>query len=99
MPMFDNDAVNDSSTGAGMRAEQHQQTVLALGSMLVPLFFAIMFSACIIGAYHKPHPNHIRVGVVVWAARTAALRAGLEKAAGSAFEIRPAATVATAVRK
>ena len=56
-----------------------------------------MFATCIIGTYHKPHPNSIKVGVVGPAAQTAQLRAGLEKAAGSAFDIRQVATVADAV--
>ena len=64
--------------------------------MLVPLFFVIGFAACIIGAYHKPHPNDIKVGVVGPAAQTAPLRAGIEKAAGSAFDISQVATVAEA---
>ena len=36
-----------------------------------------MFALCIIGTYHKPHPNGINVGVVGPAAQTAPLRAGL----------------------
>ena len=76
---------------------QRAQTKLAVAAMLVPVFFAIMFAACIIGSYHKPHPNNIKLGVVGPPAQTAPLRAGVEKAAGSAFEIRPVATVAGAV--
>ena len=64
-----------------------QQTRLALGAMLIPLFFVVMFALCIIGTYHKPHPNGIKVAVVGPAAQTAPLRAGLAKAAGSAFDI------------
>ena len=67
---------------------QREQTRLALGSTLVPLFFAIGFALCIIGVYHKPHPHNIKVAVVGPPAQTAPLRAGLEKAAGSAFDIR-----------
>jgi hypothetical protein len=81
-----------------VRVEQHRQTVLALSGLLVPLFFAVMFSACIIGAYHKPHPNDIKLGVVGPAVRTAPLRAKLDTAAGSAFDIRPVATVAEAAQ-
>ena len=81
---------------AAAQNEQRAQTQLALGAMLVPLFFVIMFATCIIGTYHKPHPNSIKVGVVGPAAQTAQLRAGLEKAAGSAFDIRSVATVAEA---
>jgi hypothetical protein len=76
--------------------EQREQTRLALGAMLIPLFFVVMFAACIIGAYHKPHPNAIKVGVVGPAAVTAPLRGGIEKAAGSAFDISQVATVAEA---
>jgi hypothetical protein len=72
------------------------QTQVALGAMLVPLFFVAAFAACIIGAYHKPHPHHIRFGVVGPPAQTAALRAGLQKSGGSAFEIRPVTTPAEA---
>jgi hypothetical protein len=45
-----------------------------------------MFSACIMGTYHKPHPHHITIGVVGPAAATALLRDGLDRAGGSAFE-------------
>jgi hypothetical protein len=76
--------------------QQRAQTRLALGAMLVPLFFVAAFAACIIGAYHRPHPNHIKVGVVGPAAQTAQLRAGLQTAGGPAFEIRPVATGAEA---
>ena len=43
--------------------------------------------------------NNIKVGVVGPPAQTAPLRAGLEKAAGSAFDIRPVATVAEAAHE
>ena len=67
-----------------------QQTRLALGAMLIPLFFVVMFALCIIGTYHKPHPHGIKVAVVGPAAQTAPLRAGLAKAGGSAFDISQA---------
>jgi hypothetical protein len=73
-----------------------RQTRLALGAMLIPLFFAIGFAVCIIGVYHKPHPHGIKVAVVGPPAQTAPLRAGIEKAAGSAFHISPVTTVAQA---
>src|SRR5689334_8936796 len=76
--------------------DQRRQTVLGLGGVVVPAFFAVMFSACIIGAYHKPDPNNIGLGVVGPPAATAPLRAGMAKAAGSAFDIRPVATMADA---
>src|SRR5262245_36970084 len=78
--------------------EQRVQTRLGVGGMLVPLFFAMAFAACIIGSYHKPHPHDIRVAVVGPAAQTAPLRAGRQQEAGSAFAISPAATVTDAVR-
>jgi hypothetical protein len=81
---------------AAVRDEQQAQTRLALGALLLPVFFAAMFALCIIGAYHAPHPNNIKVGVVGPAALTGSLRAGLEKAGGSAFDIRQVATVAEA---
>ena len=43
-----------------VRAQTHR----AIGALLVPIFFVAMFSLCIIGTYHKPHPNDIRVGFV-----------------------------------
>ncbi len=70
-----------------------QQTRLALGAMLIPIFFVVMFALCIIGTYHKPHPNGIKVAVV-GPAQTAPLRAGLAKAGGSAFDISQVATPA-----
>jgi hypothetical protein len=73
-----------------------QQTRLALGAMLIPVFFVVMFALCIIGTYHKPHPNGIKVAVVGPAAQTAPLRAGLAKAGGSAFDISQVATPAAA---
>ena len=80
----------------GVQEEQREQTKLALGAMLIPIFFVIGFATCIIGAYHKPHPHHIKVAVVGPAAQTAPLRIGVQKAAGPAFAIRQAATVAQA---
>lgn len=77
-------------------AVQKEQTRLALSAMLIPIFFVIAFAICIIGTYHKPHPNGIKVGVVGPAAQTAQLRAGIEKAAGSAFDVSSVATVAEA---
>jgi len=78
--------------------EQRVETRDALGILLVPIFFVIGFSACIIGAYHKPHPNNIKVGVVGPSALTAPLRAGLEKQATPlGFEISQVGTVTQAV--
>ena len=76
--------------------EQRTQTRLALGAMLIPIFFVIGFAFCIIGTYHKPHPNNIKLGIVGPSAQTAPLRAGIEKEAGSAFDITPVGTVARA---
>ena len=87
---------NDEHADTSGQEEQRRQTQLAVGAMLVPLFFAIAFATCIIGSYHKPHANDIKVGVVGPAAQTAQLRAGLAKAAGSAFDISPVPTVARA---
>jgi hypothetical protein len=78
--------------------EQRAQTLLALGAMLIPLFFVVMFAVCIIGTYHKPHPDGIKVGVVGPPQVTAALSAGVAKEAGSAFDISQEATVAEAAR-
>jgi hypothetical protein len=76
--------------------KQLTETQVAVAAMLVPLFFVAAFAACIIGSYHKPHPNHIKVGVVGPAAQTAPLRAGLAKSAGSDFTISEVPTVAQA---
>jgi hypothetical protein len=77
---------------------QRAQTRLALGALLLPIFFAAMFALCIIGTYHAPHPNNIKVAVVGPAAQTAPLRAGLEKAGRSAFDISQVTTVAQATQ-
>ena len=82
--------------------DQRAQTRLALRSMVVPIFFAIGFGLCIIGAYHKPHPNGVKLAVVGPPAQTAPLRAGLQKATGSAFDVSAVPTVpaaAEAVRR
>ena len=76
--------------------DQRQQTLLAFGAMLIPLFFVVMFAVCIIGTYHKPHPNGIKVGVVGPTPLTAQLRADVERQAGSAFDISQVATVVQA---
>jgi hypothetical protein len=76
---------------------QSEQLKLALGSTLIPLFFVTLFALCIIGVYHKPHPHHIRVAVVGPPAQTATLRAGMQKAAGSAFTVSALASPAAAV--
>ena len=78
------------------RADQQQQTLLGLGAMLIPLAFVIMFAVCIIGTYHKPHPNGIKVAVVGPPSLTAPLRAGIEQQAGSAFDVSQVPTVAEA---
>ena len=75
------------------------QTQLALGALLIPLFFVILFAACIIGTYHNPHPNNIRVGVVGPAAATAPVRAGLQKGAGPTFVITPVGSIGEAVHE
>ena len=55
---------DDSQADTAVQDEQRAQTQLAVGAMLVPVFFVIAFAVCIIGTYHKPHPNNIKVGVV-----------------------------------
>ena len=81
-----------------VREEQREQTRLALGAMLIPLFVVTMFALCIIGTYHKPHPNGIKVGIVGPPAQTAPLRAALEKEAGSAFDVSQVTTIAQAAQ-
>lgn len=80
------------------RDGQGTQTRRALSALLVPLFFVVMFSVCIIGTYHKPHPSGIKVGVVGPANLTAPLRAALRERASSVFEIRPVASMDQATR-
>jgi hypothetical protein len=84
-------------THAVVHEEQRAQTQLAVGAMLVPIFIVILFAACILGTYHKPDQNRIKIGVVGPATQTAARRAGLEKSASSAVAIWPAATIGGAV--
>jgi hypothetical protein len=76
--------------------DQRTQTKLGVAALVVPVFFSIMFAACIIGSYHRPHPRDIKVAVVGPTAQTAPVRAGLEKAAGTAFKISQVPTVAQA---
>lgn len=77
--------------------EQRAQTRLALAALLIPIFFVIGFATCIMGAYHKPHPNNIKVGVVGPPSATAPLRGKLEQAAGAAFDISAVRSVPSAV--
>jgi hypothetical protein len=79
-----------------VQEEQRAQTKLALGALLVPVFFVIMFATCIIGTYHKPHLNGIKVAVVGPATETASLRSSLARATRSAFDISQVDTVAEA---
>ena len=81
---------------AHVQDEQRAQTRLAVGAMLIPVFFVIGFAVCIIGVYHKPHPHGLKVAVVGPAAETAPLRAGLQKAGGSALDISQVTTAAEA---
>jgi hypothetical protein len=88
---------NPERTNTMTGNEQREHTRLALGAMAVPIFFVILFALCIIGTYHKPHPNDIKMAVVGPPAQTAPLRAGLQRAARSAFDISQVPTVAEAV--
>jgi hypothetical protein len=76
--------------------EQRTQTRLALGAILIPLFFAVGFAACIISSYHKPHPDGIEVAVVGPPAVTTPLTARLQQGAGSAIDVSQVATPAEA---
>ena len=81
-----------------MTAEQpDKQLALALGAMLIPLFFVVMFAVCIIGTYHQPDPNGIKVAVVGPPAATTPLSTVLSQRAGSAFEISQEPSLAEAV--
>ena len=87
---------SDRHANSAVEAEQSEQTKLALGAMLIPIFFVIGFAVCIIGTYHNPDLHDIKVGVVGPAPLTAPLRAQLQQAAGSGFAISPVPTLAQA---
>jgi hypothetical protein len=77
-------------------ANQTEQTRLALRALTIPIFFVTLFALCIIGVYHGPHPDGIKLGVVGPPAQTAPLRAKLDRVAGSAYDISQVTTVAQA---
>jgi len=81
---------------AAAQEEQRKQLTIALGAMLIPLFFVLMFAVCIIGTYHAPDPSGIKVGIVGPPSLTAPVQAGLEKEAGSTFEFSQTPTLAEA---
>jgi hypothetical protein len=89
----------DEQAATAAQQREPTETQLASAALLIPLFFVILFAACIIGTYHRPHPNNIKVGVVGPATATAPLRAGLQKGAGPAFVIAPVSTVGEAVHE
>ena len=78
------------------QGDQRAQTKLALGAMLIPIFFASLFALCIIGTYHRPSPNNIKIGIVGPTAQTAPLRAVLERSAPSAFQFSQVPSVSQA---
>lgn len=82
---------------AALREQQRTQLPLALGAMLIPLFFVILFAVCIIGTYHAPDPNGIKLAIVGPPPATAPLSAVLTKEAGSAFDISQEPSLAEAV--
>jgi hypothetical protein len=88
--------MNERHADATTQDERGKQTRVAVAAMLVPLFFAIGFATCIIGTYHQPHPNNIKVAVVGPPAQTAPLQAAIQQAGGSAFKVSQVATVADA---
>ena len=71
---------------------QRVQTIRAWAAMIIPLFFMVMFAGCIIGTYHQPHPNGIKVAVVGPDVETSTLRAALAHAGRGAFDISRAST-------
>jgi len=77
--------------------EQRQQLALALGAMLIPLFFVVMFAVFIIGTYHAPDPNGIKVAIVGPPPATAPLSVLISKEAGAAFDISQEPSLAQAV--
>ena len=89
----------ETQSNTTAQEEQRAQMRLALSSMIVPIFFAIGFGLCIIGTYHKPQPNGIKVGVVAPASQVAPLLTALEEAGGSAFDVSRVPTVADAANE
>ncbi len=55
---------SDGQADAAVQEEQRAQTRLALGDTLVRVFYLSMFALCMIGTYHEPHPDDIKLGVV-----------------------------------
>ena len=89
----DDDVQSDSAAQQAQRA----QLPLALGAMLIPLFFVVMFAVCIIGTYHAPDPNGIMVAIVGPPPATAPLTLALSEEVGSAFDVSQEASLAAAV--
>ena len=89
--------MNDQRAGSAEREAQRAQLPLALGAMLIPLFFVVMFAVCIIGTYHAPDPNGIKLAIVGPPPATAPLSAAVAKEAGSAFDISQEPSLAEAV--
>jgi hypothetical protein len=90
--------MNDSHANVATQDERRKQMRVAVAAMLVPLFFAIGFATCIIGTYHQPHPNNIKVAVVGPPAQTAPVQAAIQHAGGSAFRVSQVATVDAATQ-
>jgi hypothetical protein len=91
--------VTDGAADTSAADEQRAQLLIGLGGMLIPLFFVVLFSVCIIGAYHEPHPSGIKVGIVGPPPLTAPLQAGLEKEAGSTFDFSQTPALAEATHE
>lgn len=88
--------MNERQPNSVAQEEQRKQTALAIGAMLIPIFFVTLFAVCIIGTYHAPDPSGIKVGIVGPPPLTAPLQAGLEKEAGSTFDFSQTPTLAAA---
>jgi hypothetical protein len=89
--------MSDERPAETAQQKRPSQLALALGAMLIPLFFVVMFAICIIGTYHAPDPNGIKVAIVGPPRATAPLSALVAKEAGSAFEISQEPSLAEAV--
>lgn len=86
--MTSTESLDADTTPAGF-----SQAKLAVAAMLIPLFFVLGFASCIIGTYHQPHPNDIKVAVVGPPAATRPLVAAITKAGGSSFNVSQVPTV------
>ncbi len=71
----------------------------ALIGMIAPLFFVTAFTVCFVSAFGSPAPHGVNVAIAGPAGQTAPLRAGLSRAAGTAFDVSAVPSAAAAARE